>query len=195
MTEKKPGVIIGFRDLHFAPLLTDNKEGATYSTPIEIGKAISGTISPQIENATLYANDGVAETNSSLSVVEVELEIDKLTPEIISALFGYTKNEDGAIEYTNEINAPYGALLFKSPTSTGGEVYVQLTKGKFTIPEDSFATKGESIEYQTKTITGTFVAREFDNRWRYDIYETVTNKAIIDAWFTNVYLPTPVPTY
>jgi phi13 family phage major tail protein len=41
-----------------------------------------------------------------------------------------------------------------------------LLKGKFQIPDDESKTKEDKANFQTAKITGTFVARIFDGKWK-----------------------------
>jgi phi13 family phage major tail protein len=81
-------------------------------------------------------------------------------------------------------------LGFRAPLSGGGYRYVWLTKGKFSIPEDQYTTKGDKVEFQTKTIAGQFVTTENSKVWKYEVDSNdLTDTAIIDAWFSSVYKP------
>ncbi|SEM34795.1 phage major tail protein, phi13 family [Mesobacillus persicus] len=185
------GVVIGAKKPHFAILTSD---GATpvYEVPVKMGKAINITITPNINTNTLYADDQASETNTALGAIEVAIELDQLSSDVRQQLLGITKNADGVLEYKAEQNAPYVAFGFESPLSTGGDRLTWMLKGQFSIPADSYQTKGESVEYQTKTINGTFVVRE-DENWKYEVdsNDPEVNADVIANWFNAVYAPTP----
>ncbi len=183
--------IIGLRNLHFALLEEDTKEGVLYDVPEMMAAAISASITPEVSSATLYANDVAIATSSNLGSIQVELEIDQLAPEVIEKLLGVKRNEDGVLVYDGDATSPYVAIGFQAELSTGGFRYVWLTKGQFSIPADSYQTKGESVEFQTKTISATFLTREHDRVWKYEVNEDkLQNPEITNNWFKNVYEPT-----
>lgn len=188
------GVIIGLRDPHFAKLIQDDNLGALYDVPTKIANAISASVTPNASSTSLYADDIIVAQTNSLGAIEVELEIDKLPSEVVEDLLGAKKNADGVLEFGADDQAPYVAFGFKSPLSNGGFKYVWLTKGKFSQPTSNFTTKGESVEYQTRTISGTFMAREFDTTWKYEVdTHDLTDQAIANAWFNEVYEPAVEP--
>ena len=46
---------IGLRDVHYAVLKTDTKEGATYEAPVLLTGAIAANVNPNTNSATLFA--------------------------------------------------------------------------------------------------------------------------------------------
>ncbi|USK78957.1 phage tail protein [Peribacillus frigoritolerans] len=181
---------IGLQNPHYAIQTKDDATGLTYSAQKRLAAAVSASITPNVSTSTFYADDAAAATNSALSSIEVKLEIDGLEASVVNELLGVQKNADGVMEYTGEQNAPYVALSFRSALSKGGYQYITLLKGKFNIPESSFQTKGESVEYQTTTITGTFLVTEFNDMWKVEVNSNdieVGKEAIIENWFTTVY--------
>ena len=67
------GVQIGLKDLHYAKLTKDTSTTVTYGTPASIAGAISAKVSPAVNTATLYADDGPDEVTSALGEITVEL--------------------------------------------------------------------------------------------------------------------------
>ncbi|MFS1511754.1 major tail protein [Chengkuizengella sp. SCS-71B] len=185
-------IIIGLKNIHVAEMLTDNETETTYDTPKRLALAIEAKIKPNVNTATLYADDGPAATDSSLGEIEVELNIDSLPTEMQEFLLGHTVNAEGVLIKKSDDQAPYVALGFNSPTSDGQNQYVWLYKGKFELPEANYKTKGESIEYQTPTITGKFIKREFDNAWKATVMsgDAGVSATVIMNWFTGVYKET-----
>ena len=184
------GIVIGVRDLHFAILESDTKEAVTYQAPKLLANAINISIAPSTSTNTMYASDRAVAIANSMGVVEVELEIDQLDPAVVSELLGIERDDKGVLKYTGDIKAPYVSISFRAPLENGGFRYVQLGKGMFNINEDTYATKGESVEFQTKTISAQFVTREFDNTWKYEADDNdplVTDQTIFENWFTQVY--------
>lgn len=74
-------------------------------------------------------------------------------------------------------------------------------KGKFAEPEDSNETKGDSVSFQSDTITGNFaktnhvftIGGKSVQPWKFETDDDATSKdtATIAAWFNKPYQPTP----
>jgi phi13 family phage major tail protein len=188
------GYTIGIEDLYFAPVTTDTKATIAYGTPVEIAKAVSATVSPKTATASFYANNKEVATVNEVTGIELKLSVDDLNAAALETVLGIQKNADGVIVFDDSAIAPYGALLFKSKLHNGGYRYVALLKGTFQLPEDSFQTKGEGVEFSAKEITGNFVLREHDGAYRYqvDSNDTGVSQTVIDGWFTSVYAPPAV---
>jgi phi13 family phage major tail protein len=180
---------IGLRDLHFAKSSVDG----TYETPKKLSAAITATITPNFTVTTLYGDDRAVSVAHALGDIDIQINTTDLTPEDYDLLMGTTKNDDNVIEDSIDDVAPYGALLFRLPLENGGFKYYAYFKGKFQPPGSTHNTKGGSVEYQTPTISGKFMARD-DGKWRAHLVhpDPATADPIASAWFTNVYEPTPI---
>lgn len=184
------GVIIGLRDLYFSTVVKDDSTGTTYATPKLMAAAVNAKIKPNTSSATLYANDVAIASANSLGSIDVELEIDQLKADVVKELLGVTQNADGVMQYDDNAVAPYAAIMFRSQLAGGGFRYVALTKGMFTLPEDDYASKSDKVDLQTKKITGTFITREYDGVWKFEVDSNdVTDQTVIDNWFKAVYTP------
>lgn len=186
---------VGLKDVHYAILLTDDETGATYDPPVRIVGAIEATITPTVNTETLYADDAPSEVASAMGEIELELNVKDVPLDVQAALLGHTLNDEGVLIKDKDDQAPYIALGFKSLKSNGKYRYIWLLKGKFSIPEQSYMTKQDTPEFQTPTISGSFVVRESDGLWQYVGDEDATGftPEIASAWFTSVYQPTPIP--
>lgn len=183
---------IGLRNLFFAPL-TDEALN-TYSAPVKISEAIEANVTINNDSTTLYADDRAVDVAEGFGEIEVELNIRNLDSAAYELLMGVTKNADGVFEDHIDDVSPYGALLFELPQSDGGSKLYVYYKGKFMKPGTEATTKGESVEFQTDTISGKFMPRE-DGKWRAHLISTDTDAdpAVVAAWFDAVYAPTPTP--
>lgn len=186
------GVRVGLKNIHFAKILTEDENGVTYDTPVKIGNAIEASITPNTNSETLYADDGPSEVESSLGETEVEIGIDQLSTTAQALLFGHTILSDGVLEKKETDIAPYGALLFESATTGGKSKLYALYKGRFQPQEESFATKGDSPEFQTDSISGVFVRRDHDKVWQRSVFtgDEGVKAEVIENWFKKVYEPT-----
>jgi len=136
-----------------------------------IGKAIQADISIEINEVQLYADDGTVESDKSFKSGTITLGIDDLSDTIQAEFLGHVV--DGA---TNEITAsgsdvsPYVGIGFygvKMVRGTKKYRAIWLPKVQFGEPEDTNATKGETLEFRTPTLKGTII---LDNNgvWKYE---------------------------
>ena len=190
------GVPIGVKDLHFAKLLTDPTSGkATYETPTRIPGAITVNVNPNASNETLFADDGPYETATTIGQIGLEINVADLPLEIQAEIFGHTLDAEGVLIRKGSDVPPWVAVGFRSMKSNGKYRYTWLAKGKFGLPEQNNATKGDSVSFNTPTASGSFVKRECDDEWERHIdedSETFTQTRA-DNWFKNPYGDTPTP--
>jgi phi13 family phage major tail protein len=165
------GVPIGLRNLVYAKLVDDPAGGtASYEAPKLIAGAISANVNPNSSTDTLFADDGPYETASTVGQIQLEVNVADLPLEVQADLFGHTISGGRLSRKSGDI-PPWVAVGFKSLKSNGRYRYTWLSKGKFGLPEQNNATKGDSIEFNTPTATGSFVKRESDDEWESHIDE------------------------
>lgn len=193
MPENKTTVATGLAEIHYALLTKDDSTGATYGTPKKLGDAISAKVSPAVNSATLFAENGPLVTANALGEITVEISVADIPFDIQAELLGMTLNADGVLIDNAEDQAPEVALGFKRTTNTGKSRYVWLLKGKFKLPEEEAKTAEGTTAFQTPTMTGTFVKRVSDGNWRYrvDAGAADVKQSVIDNWFKAVYSETP----
>lgn len=158
---------IGLRNFLFG-ILTEGSDGtATYGEAQKPAKAISCSVSITNNEATLYADDSLAESDTSFQSGTVTLGIDDDNDIMLATLLGHTIT-NGEIECNSSDAAPYVGLG-RIITKMVGGVYKYkvefLRKVKFSEPSQEDNTKGESLEFGTTEIEGT-VATLADGRWR-----------------------------
>ena len=191
------GVPVGLRDLHYIKLKKDDDKGVEYDygtggtdKPKQIAGAINARISPTSNTATLYADDGPDEVATALGEITVELNVKDLPLDVQADLLGHTVTSGVMYRSADDV-APYVAIGFRSVKSNGKYRYVWLYKGKFNLPEQEYKTKEDTPEFQTPTITGTFVKRIYDDAWQAIVDEDdldPDNPEIdVDDWFDTVY--------
>lgn len=125
-----------------------------------IGKAIQADISISVNEAYLYADDGVAESDKSFQSGTITLGIDDLSDEIQVEFLGHTQEETGEITAKGNDENPYVGIGFYGVKKVGGvRKYraIWLPKVQFAEPEDTNATKGESVEFNTPSLEGTIM--------------------------------------
>jgi phi13 family phage major tail protein len=179
--------IIGLSNFVYAIQTKDDATGATYDTPVLVPGITEASIKPKTETATLYADDGPAETASALGEIEVEINLADLDLDTQATLLGHTVSNGVMTRKSTDI-APYVAIGFKSLKSNGKYRYKWLYKGRFVVPEQAYKTKEDKVEFQTAKITGIFVKRTFDNAWEKTGDEDATGwtETTGTSWFTEV---------
>lgn len=193
---------IGVDKLFFAELdeLTDILDGKpTYKTPFQIAKAIQITLTPQNIEGNLAADDTMAEYDSATVAYDVSVNVDDLLPGSESKLFGRKVDDLGGVITNKEDEAPYGALLYRQKRSKGvggGYQYRRVNKVRFVPFAEDAQTQGESINYQTPTITGKSLALTANGDFNYKLDDDGTKpavSAITKEWFKRVVDPNEIP--
>ena len=176
---------IGVSSLHYA-LLTSDELDATpvYATPVAIPGVIGMTINPNTSTETLFADDGPYEAASTLGEIEVEMNAADFDLDQQAALLGHTVTA-GVLKRLSTDAPPYVAVGFKSLKSNGAYRFTWLAKGKFAPSEQSHETKGDTVNFQTPTLTGAFLKRTGDDEWERHIDEDHVDwiQAYSDDWF------------
>lgn len=165
---------------------------------------ISVNINPNASQETLFADDGPMETATTLGKIDVEINKAELTAENKADLLGHQIDANGGVVYGDSDVPPWVAIGFRTLKSNGNYRYVWLYKGKFTDPEDNNETKGDSINFQTDTISGQFVKLNnqitINNRlirlWKYELDgdNEDADANVMANWFDEVVMPSNTTT-
>ncbi len=184
---EKVTVPVGLQDIHYALLTKDDRTGVIYGTPKLMLPAIQANITPTVNSATLFGNDGPVVTANALGEIEVEIGVADLPFAVQAELLGSTLTTDGLLIDNADDQAPEVALGFKRSMSDGSFRYTWLLKGKFQLPSEEAQTKQGTPSFQTPTIKGIFLKRMFDGHWRFRTDGNDPNAADrIASWFTEV---------
>lgn len=183
--------IIGCQKLHIAPVESDNSEGTVFGTPKAVPALVSIDISDNSENVTFYSDDQVEQVIPSFSGKEVTITLGYLSDEIEAMISG---NEYNKGVFVQKANAQAGefAIMFRAPLSRGGYQYVCLYKGVLARKEANYATKEDSIEGQTVTLSGVFMPLQSNDRVAIKADSTNVDPAtqkLVTEWFTKVPVP------
>jgi len=180
------GVRVGLKDIYYATLTSDASDGAVYGTPVKITGAITANINPNPSIETLYADDGPMEVSSQMGQVTLELNVADLTLSQQAVLLGHTAPSSGVMLKKSTDTPPWLAIGFKSKKSNGKYRYIWLLKGKFSEPEINHETQNDSVNFQSPTITGNFVKREYDDAWiKLGDEDESGGSGIGTTWFTD----------
>ena len=159
---------IGLKYPVFAPIATETDAGViTYGAGFVVGKAINYAGTPSNADVVLYADDGVAESDKSITNEGVSLEADDLSLEVYADLLGHTYTAEvttqgseapESVAVSIDDVAPYGGLGFYRRRKKNGVLSfdaIWLHKVQFAEPTTNGATKADTVTFQTRTIEGT----------------------------------------
>lgn len=186
MSDKK--IPIGFDRLYYA-IMSDEKN-ESYDFPVRLPGAISLNVAPSVNVTNLAADDITYDTISSQGPTTVGLGVAEIPTVDYAAILGHSIDANGGlVEKTTDI-APYVALLYRRKMANGKYRYVVLHKGRFQPPTEDIQTKGETVVYQTPSITATFIERT-DGNWRYTANEGDANVTalFLSTFFDSVFVP------
>ncbi len=159
-------------------ILTEASDGTpSYGTPKKPAKAISCSVSITNNEAKLYADDVLAESDTSFNSGTVTLGIDDEDVTIMGELLGHTVT-NGEIVRSGADVAPYvglGRIVTKMVNNAYKYKVEFLCKVKFSEPSQEENTKGENLEFATSTIEGT-IASLADGTWsRAETFDTIAD--------------------
>lgn len=158
---------IGLSDFRYG-VATEAADGKiTYAAPKKPGKAISFNFDPTKSDASLYADDILAEHDSSVTGGTCTMGIDREDANTYAELLGHTVNEGEVVSNTNDV-APYVGLGRIATLLVDGAYKYRATffaKVQFSEPSEENNTRGESVEFGTYELEGV-VAVPVDGTWR-----------------------------
>lgn len=173
---------IGVKNFYFKPVKKDDETGVTYGEPVRIHGLREVSLTPQTAEGELYADDGLYEYSATVTGFDITVGLADIPYDIRAQLLGYPIDKDGVMTVTSSASAPWVGVTFEAERSNGSYDFIQVHKVRFAPMEESFETKGDSINYQTPSITGkSSKTVAFDSF--YDVVRSNDqNKARTDAW-------------
>lgn len=168
--------------------LTEAQDGTpTFNGSKTLGKAVSCSSSITNNSAQLFADDTLAESDTSFQSGTLTLGTDDERDEVFAPLLGHEVGEEGeVISNANDI-APWvgvGRVVMKIVENVRYWKAIVLLKVKFAEPSDDENTKGESVEFATSSIEGT-IATLKNGDWRKS--QTFATKAEAIAYIDGIF--------
>lgn len=188
---------IGLDKLFYSKITEATDGSETYAEPAQLAKAISAELSIELNEATLYADDGAAEVIKEFKSGTLKLGIDDIGTTIANDLTGAEIDDNKVLISASENGGAPVAVGFRARKSNGKYKYYWLYRVIFGIPATNLATKGDSITFSTPAIEGTIYRRnKLDGQGRHP-WKAEANEGdaslpatVITNWFTEVYEPT-----
>ncbi len=158
---------IGLTDFRYG-IATEAANGTlTYATPKKPGKAVSFNFDPTKSDASLYADDALAEHDSGVTGGTCTMNIDREDPTTYAELLGHTATQGEVVSNVND-TAPYVGLGRVATLMVDGAYKYRATffaKVQFSEPSEENNTRGESVDFGTYELPGV-VAVPVDGNWR-----------------------------
>ena len=150
---------IGLTNLWYG-LLTEAEDGTpSYGGAKSFGKAVSAKVDVSTNDATLYADDALAESDNSFQSAKVTLGVADDDMTIFAEILGHKVAESGGeMVRSAEDAAPWVGLGPVVTKMVGGKYVYKgefIYKVKFSEPSQEDSTKGESVDFSTPEIEGT----------------------------------------
>ena len=159
---------IGLNNFRYSKLTESETGTATYDGAKKPAKAVSCKVSISTSSASLYADDTLAESDTSFNNGTVTIGIDEEDNATMADLLGHTLAEEGGemVRNANDV-APYvglGRVIVKMVNGVRKYKVEFLCKVKFSEPSQDDKTKGENVEFTTSELEGT-VSTLADGTW------------------------------
>lgn len=169
--------------------LTEADDGApTYDGAKSFGKAVSCKVSVTNNDATLYAEDALAESDKSFNSASVTLGVADDDDTIFAPILGHKVSSAGKagtggemVRNANDV-APYiglGRVITKMVNGAMKYKGEFLYKVKFSEPSQEDQTKGEKVDFKTPEIEGS-AASLANGNW--SAAQTFDTKEAAVAW-------------
>lgn len=156
---------VGMRYVVAAKLKTE-KNGAApvYDTGVVLGRAISADVTYNRATNVLKADDVDAETDNGITGGTLTIGVDDIADEVQAALLAQEMNSEGEYDELGEADPYVGIGYIRVRRFKGETSYVAywIWKAQLGIASESAATKQETIQWQTPTLTGNMMGVQPD---------------------------------
>lgn len=182
---------IGVKGLTYAPYTSGGEGSAVvYGTGVKLEDyMIRADVTEERNDVPFYADDHKIDEENSMSGASISLELANMTDALEKALLGYYAESETAgadLQVTDEA-APFVGIGFIKKERFKGTVTYKgywFYKVQFSKDSDSVTTKGESVEFQTNTVSGRAVSVQLAAGGKNIFYATTrqTTEAAARTW-------------
>lgn len=175
-----------------------NTDGTiTYDTPVSMGDAMSVELNLTAAEGRLYAESRLAEYKKLITGGTASVGVKYITDAAQKLLFGMSENtrdvgtntSQKSLKATAKDIAKYVGMGFYAPDAIDGTdkyTAVFVYKVLFGAPGYVYATKGDSITFQTPTTTGEFLADDSEDKNIMEI-AILANESDAVAWINKCF--------
>lgn len=175
----------GLRNVKYSKI-TDTTGTHTYGTVNSLVGAVTLNIAPAGDQTDFYADDSLYFSLAVNQGYTGDLTIANIPEEFYTNILGFTKNSDGVLIENADAMPSQFALGFEVQGDSDASRF-WFYNCSVARPGQDNQTKETGITPATDTLTITMAPRPSDKVVRAKITETDDNKAVYDAFFTNVY--------
>lgn len=185
----------GLKDIHIAVVKKNSVNEYETDTPIKLGRSISAKVTVKKNVDKTFSDDGVENVVESDGGIDIEIDVNKLTPSEKAILRGATY-KNGMLIYNKNDMAKEIAIGWRAKQTNGKYEFVWYYCGKFNNGwSEDYETQQDKIKTQTQKLKGQFYGREKDGNTHSEIDESYlleehnSAKSAIESWFTKVQEP------
>lgn len=145
-----------------------NPETNRYNNAFKCGKAVNTSVTPNYNEASMFADNQQTENISEFKNANVSLGVDRLPVQAAGIMFGHTVKESGEeISKTEDSSGYVGYGFITAEMNSGIKKYraCVLLKVQFKEGEESYETKGDSIVFKAPALSGIAMAID-TGEWR-----------------------------
>lgn len=190
MAENK--IKYGLKNVYYAIATIAADGSATYGTPVAFPGAVSLSLDPQGDNTPFYADNIVYYMGVGNNGYQGDFEIARVIDSFKTDVLGFVSDTKSVIFEDANADAVHFALLFQFEGDAKATRHV-MYNCTATRPGSASATKNETVEPQTETVTIT-ATTIYNEDLDKDLVkaETVdgTDATVYAGWFSAVYQPT-----
>lgn len=178
----------------------DNESDGGYTTGTVKSLAGVAEISKTVESSseTHYYDNIPAIVIGAEGADEITLTVSAIPLNVLADLTGKTYDTQLGAFIDHPATAKYFALGYKTKKTNGDEMYVWRYKGKFAIPDETFATEddGTDANGQELTYTGIATTHKFTKGGTCKglVVDLGENKANVSTFFDSVTTPDTLTT-
>ena len=148
---------IGIKGLVYAPYSTGGEGGAITGTGVALDDyMIRADITENRNKTPFHADDHQIDQENELTGVDVSLELSNMTDDMEKAFLGYKAGTGNELNVA-AADAPFVGVGFRRKERFKGAITYHgfwIYKVQFSKDSDSTQTKGENIDFQTETLSG-----------------------------------------
>lgn len=190
MTERRLDIVrrpSGCKNLFLAKL---NNDG-TYETPIRVYGLENFQYQPTFAESSAYS-DNIQDTNlRKPTAYTLTIQVRQLLSHLKSLIGGKQISEGGGVLTNVNDQAPQFAVLEEQTNSDGSSTLRVFYKASLTIDGHTNQTVGDSITYQSYTLSGSALPDANENiMYEFDNDDEGIDQSLIENFFTTVVQPT-----
>ncbi|MCL2221959.1 MAG: phage tail protein [Oscillospiraceae bacterium] len=187
---------IGLDRLYYAPITEDINGEETYGVPVNMARAINADLTIELAEAQLFSDDGLSVVIKDFKSGTLVLGVEDLAISVVQVLTGAEVDDNGVLISASENVGQPVAMGFRAAKPNGIYRYFWFYRVQFGFPAANLQTKGDTITFQTPTITGTILRRNRlddvgNHPWKAEVTQgdPGVSQSVIDDWYADVYEP------